>query len=198
MPTSLFSRPKRRAAPSPRKGARGFATDQRGSTAIEFAAVAAPFIYMIMGGIEIALVNLTYSSVQNGMHTAMRVIQTGEGGCMDVDAVKTEICASVKTATSGLCGDSLRISLEELDAFTAARADTSGSFTDLADAVAMGESNSVMMLQVVYQWDAMTPLLDKISGGRDGYMYLRNSIAFKNEPFGDLAGCVAGGGGDAV
>ena len=55
-----------------------FRADRRGATAIEFAAVSAPFLLLMLGIMTIGLQYFTTTSLENGVTQASRKIRTGQ------------------------------------------------------------------------------------------------------------------------
>ena len=55
-----------------------FGADRRGTTAIEFGAVAAPFLMLMLGIITVGLQFFTTTSLENGVAQASRKIRTGQ------------------------------------------------------------------------------------------------------------------------
>ena len=168
-----------------------FRRDTRGVTAIEFALVIGPFLALTMGTIEVALVHLMRSSVSNALESASRSIYTGAAGCATTQSIKTSICKRVGMQNEATCMGNIKVILEELDDFDGVRTTADANFDNIQDTVDAGEAESRMLLRTYYKWEVMFPLLSETLGGQDGVIILGNSTAFKNEPFGDNAGCNA-------
>lgn len=166
-----------------------FRRDTRGVTAIEFAFVIGPFLALTMGTIEVALVHLMRSSVSNAVENASRSIYTGAAGCATTQSIKTAICDRVAMQNETSCMANLKVILEELNDFDGTRTTADADFDKITDSVDPGESESRMLLRTYYKWEVMFPLLSESLGGADGVIILGASTAFKNEPFGDNAGC---------
>lgn len=174
-----------------RKRARNFRRREDGVTTIEFAFIIGPFLLLMFGTLEIALVHLMRSSVSNAVEGAARPILTGTAGCATVETVKTEICNRITLRNETSCKANIKVILEELSDFNGARISPAAEFTDIEDAVDPGESESVMLLRTYFNWDIVFPLLSDALGGGDGRLLLRSTTAFRNEPYGPDSGCQA-------
>ena len=174
------------------KNLRRFKTKRDGVSTIEFAFVIGPFLLIMFGTMEVALIHLMRSSVANAVEGASRPIYTGTGGCATVTSVKQEICSRIAMKSEDACQANLKVILEELNGFNGARSNPGNDFNSITDAVDPGESESVMLLRTYFNWDVMFPLLEVPLGGQDGALVLSSTTAFKNEPFGANNGCQPG------
>jgi len=172
-----------------RRRAGRFRRDTRGVTAIEFAFVIGPFLALTMGTIEVALVHLMRSSVSNAVESASRSIYTGAAGCATTQSIKTSICERIGIQNETSCMANIKVILEELDGFDGERTTADTDFDSIQESVEAGEAESRMLLRTYYKWEVLFPLLSESLGGGDGVIVLGNSTAFKNEPFGENAGC---------
>ena len=168
---------------------RRFARERKGSTAIEFAAIIVPFLMMIFGTLEIALIHLTRTSISNAMEIESRPIMTGEAGCISLDAFKTGMCSNMGIAGAGGCMPNMKMSLEELSSFAANPAPDPSDFGAVNENMDHGQGGSVMLLRTYHRWDVLFPFLDKALGGDDGEVMLVSHLAFRNEPFAPPLGC---------
>ena len=71
---------------------------ERGTTAVEFAFVGAPFLYLLMVIFETGLMLFAEYAIQNGTANAARMIRTGEvqSGSMTPEKFKEEICTNLE------------------------------------------------------------------------------------------------------
>lgn len=71
---------------------RTFARDSQGATAIEFAFVVGPFIFLIAGIVEVGFMLFTEYTLQNAVQEASRQIKSGDMTTATSVQFKTEIC----------------------------------------------------------------------------------------------------------
>ena len=74
---------------------RGWRRDQRGSTAVEFALVALPFLFILFSITEVCVANAVSAALDNATNLAARQIMTGQltlSGTAATTAFKTKVC----------------------------------------------------------------------------------------------------------
>jgi len=160
-----------------------------GATAVEFALVGLPFLALIFAIIELALIFLVSTSLDNATDNAARAIRTGQlqtKGGATATSFKTTICDNLGWLAS-TCGANLAVDVR-----------TYANFNDISlsdpivnktfDAGALtfspGNPEDIVVVRAYYQWTLFTPLLsgavEKLSGGKT---LLTSTLAFRNEPY---------------
>jgi Flp pilus assembly protein TadG len=170
----------------------GFASDQRGATAVEFALVVGPFLMMMFGIINTGLYYYSVNCVDRGVDTAARQIRTGEAqkAGMTVSQFKTLICNS---ATSYVTCSNLSLKMQFANDWSGIAADSCVSAGSLAagtgqpaDSLStyVGAQEKVVMITACYKWTTsrLLPFL-KLSSFSDGSMLIQSATAFKTEPY---------------
>lgn len=174
-----------------------FKADEAGSSAVEFAIVATPFLMFIFGLVGCALYFFTTSSIENGMDRTSRLIRTGEAVTdkMTVDQFKQDICSSaghwidctklqifVQSYSDGWTGlNSAKPQPCVEDNGTIVMNPAPG--TDLI-AIYSGAASDVVVVTACYKWNftAKLPFL-KLGNMADGSMMLQTATSFRSEPY---------------
>ena len=171
----------------------GFWRARDGATAVEFALVAAPFFALLFGIIELGLIFLVQSSLENATSEAARTIRTGQfqtGGASTQAAFKTAICNNFPWLQSD-CANNLSVDVETFASFasvTAPNPVTAGVFNPAALQFTPGGPGQVVSVRAYYQWPLIVPLMDQalqpISGGK---FLITSTAVFCVEPYGSTA-----------
>lgn len=167
---------------------RRFLGARRGSTAVEFALVALPFITLMFGTLELGLVFMVSTTLDNATDTAARTIRTGQlqsaGGT--AASFKTAICNEMSWLGSS-CSTNLHVDVRTFTSFAnVAIPDptTNGAFDNAKTTFVPGGGEDIVLVRVYYEWSLITPLLNQgmenLSGGK---RLISATAAFRNEPF---------------
>lgn len=179
--------------------ARGFARDDRGVTAIEFAILALPFFTIITAILETALVFLAGQILDSAVNDSSRLIRTGQAQtstpAYDAAAYREAICAGLYNMFDcDLADDKLRVNVTVISDFGAVALgyplktgeDCKKDDCDwtLSDGYQPGKGGDVVLVQAYYKW----PIVVNLPGFNfqtlpDGTRLLGASRVFRNEPF---------------
>ena len=167
-----------------------FARDRDGAAAVELALVATPFFMLLFGIIELALIFLVSSSLENATMEAARTIRTGQlqtGGSATASAFKTAICNNFGWLQSD-CSANLSVDVRTFATFqsvTAPQPVTNGVFNPAALTFTPGGPTDIVVVRAYYQWPLIAPLMDQalqqLSGGK---VLITSTATFRNEPYG--------------
>jgi Flp pilus assembly protein TadG len=153
----------------------------RGATAVEFAFVAPVLVFSILSLVEIGMLGMMTSGVNNAVVETSRRIRTGrDDAAADATAFKDQICARLGGSLTA-CRARLQISVQTFprfaDAAAVAAAAPNGSYN-------RGAAGDIIVVKANYSWPLMTPFL-ATTNGRDGptSVVIASRVAFKNEPF---------------
>ncbi len=170
-----------------RRAARSFAEARSGVAALEFALVAAPFLFMLFAIIEIAMVMFASAALETATEDAAREIRTGRFGGGDAAAFKEDVC---NRAVMINC-DRLYIDVRTWANFSAINpSNPVGENGELDDSdfgfdTAAAREHEIVLVRVFYDWQVLTPMLgmgfSNMSGNR---RLITAAVAFRNEPFG--------------
>ncbi|MDR3512166.1 MAG: pilus assembly protein [Caulobacteraceae bacterium] len=165
------------------------AEGRRGSAAVEFAMVALPFLALIMGILEISMIYLVSTTLENATADAARQIRTGQlqtaGGATSAGFVTT-ICGELTWLGSN-CSNNLHVDVRTFASFsniTQASPIKNGVIDTTALQFTPGTAGQIVLVRAFYQWTLFTPLLDGIAAQMNGgSTLLTATAAFKNEPY---------------
>ena len=166
--------------------------DCSGSSAIEFAIVAAPFLVLVFLVLQVGIIYLANGALENAVAQGARLIRTGDAQAQNFDAgrFKTEVC---KYLTALLSCDRLNLDVRTFANFGGADLtnplDGSGNLKT-AFSYQPGVGGQVVIVRAFYDWDFPTKLPKAISGMQvslsnmsNGDLLLIATQAFRNEPF---------------
>jgi hypothetical protein len=184
---------------------RGFARDEKGAVAIEFALLALPFFAIIFAILETSIVFFAGQILDSAVQDASRKVRTGQaqtasGGnpAWDSEDFREAICEGLYTMTD--C-DNLRIRVEVVSTFAdavmvAPVSDecATGIVEDeeeevdcewtLEEEFLPGNGSEIVMVQAHYKWPTMIDLPGvNFATLGDGTRLLSAVRIFKNEPF---------------
>ena len=168
---------------------RAFAMAQGGAAAVEMALVAMPFFMLLFGIIELALIFLVSSSLENATAQAARTIRTGafqNGGAATSSAFKTSICNAFGWMQAD-CTSNLFVDVRTFATFasiTAPQPIQNGAFNAAALACNPGAPGDIVVVRAYYQWPLIAPLmsqaLQQLNGGKT---LITSTATFRNEPY---------------
>ena len=182
---------------------RGFRKDDSGATAVEFAFVGAPFLFLLIATLETGLTFLSEYAVQSATTSAARMIRTGQVQDQGFSKAqfKTELCGRLPSLVD--C-DRIYINVEVRNNFSDAsdRSETSGD-GELGDAITAGSAfepgaaGEIVIVETFYEWDLFTPYIMELlalNGTSAAQPYwlanhgekkhlIRGVAVFRNEPF---------------
>jgi Flp pilus assembly protein TadG len=173
-----------------RKGLLGrFVKSKDGVTAIEFAMVGGPFLYLLCVIFETGLMLFSEYIIENGVARAARMIRTGQVQINNISAsqFKTEICG--KLATYLDCTNNLHVDVRKFADFSSISLPNAFNGQELSTDVTTsakfqpGVALEVVVVRVYYEWDLFVPGLSKLGNLSGGRRALSAGAAFRNEPY---------------
>lgn len=174
-----------------------FVRDQRGASALEFALVAAPFIFLLLAILQIAYVYIANYALDSAVANGARLIRTGQVQTQGFDAAKfkQEMCKGLVGPLS--CGR-LLLDVRSYDSFKSAAAGLTPALDDEnninADvAFNPGGPEEVVIVRAFYplEMNSIFPVflpeqgydLGYLRNMADGDRMLVSTAAFRNEPY---------------
>jgi Flp pilus assembly protein TadG len=171
--------------------------DETGFTAVEFAAVAMPFVLMLFGILSVCLYFFTNSTFENAVWQASRVIKTGQfqqgtgayAGLSTEDrkkAFKAALCA--KTPPFIDCNKAIVVVQSNTGGFGSISPPScvkDGAIIEQDKAgFDAGGASSVVLVTACYPWQfgGNLPFI-KLGNLADGALLIQASVAFRTEPF---------------
>ena len=168
----------------------GFLRAREGATAVEMALVATPFFLMLMGIVELGMIFLVASSLENATAQAARTIRTGEmqtAGGATASTFKTTICNNFGWLQSD-CLANLSVDVRTFSSFasvTAPQPVTNNTFDATKLTFSPGGPGDIVVVRAYYQWPLIAPMmtqaLQQLNGGK---ALLSSTATFRNEPYG--------------
>ncbi len=165
-----------------------FAAERRGSTAVEFAMIAAPFFFLIFGLLEVCLLFVMSTVLEHAVAEASRPLRTGQAQTagMTQEDFRLVVCSELFDLLN--CAANLHIDVRVLNDFgampTGAPLDADGNFTEAGFGFAPGGANEIVTVRAFYEWELITPgisfPLKNMAGNKH---LLQTSSVFRNEPF---------------
>ncbi len=164
--------------------------DVRGGEAIEIAIVWAPFLALLFALLELGLVFMVSTTLENATDEAARKIRTGElqttGG--NAATMKAGICAEMAWL-AGACTSKLNLDVRTFTSF----ANQSTPPDPVADGVVTpanfcfdpGGAGSIVLVRAYYTWRLILPVLNaglKTVGAGDNRLIMA-ATSFRNEPY---------------
>ena len=169
----------------------GFARDQRGATAVEFALLALPFFSIVGAILETSVVFLSSQVLESAVEDTGRLIRTGQarGVIMSSDDFKSRVCDRVY----GLFGDcsGLHVEVQTIEEFDEVSISAPIDWSCQVDCLwtrpetyTSGDTSKIVVIQVYYKWPIILSLGDMTLANLPGQKRLLGSSAvFRNEPY---------------
>ncbi len=168
---------------------RSLILSERGAAAVEMALVAVPFLMLLFGIVEIGLIFMISTSLENGMDLAARTIRTGQlqtAGGATAASFKTTICNSFGWFQAD-CNTNLAVDVRTYSTFasvTAPQPVQNKVFNNAALTFTPGTPNDIVVVRAYYKWTLIAPFfnqaLQQLNGG---VALLTATAAFRNEPY---------------
>jgi Flp pilus assembly protein TadG len=179
----------------PRRGASllaRFMGNRKGTTAIEFTALAIPFCLLVFAILESCISFAGQQLLANATDDIARQIRTGQLKAADLDETRLHdlLCARLEVLVAQGC-PGLYFDLEQYNTFAdAAQVRTKytadGDLDTTGFKVDPGPSMTKNMLRVYYKWPVITDFMSKsLSNLKDGKILHFATVTWQNEPFSD-------------
>jgi len=159
---------------------------REGSAAVEFGMVALPFCLMIFAILELGLVFVTDSILENATIETGRLVRTGQASAQNMTAeqFKTSLCGRM-SIFSGDCAVRASVDVRAIPQFATTPPDptASGTFDDASLTYATGAPGDLILVRVWYRQPLLTTFMAQgLSRLNDGAALLTATTAFRNEP----------------
>ncbi|MBN8938199.1 MAG: pilus assembly protein [Rhizobiales bacterium] len=172
---------------------RRFRRDDKGATAIEFAFVVGPFLFLIFATIEVAMVFFASQLLETATADTARLILTGQAQTANFDktAFKNAVCDKVKVLMS--CAN-INIDVQTAASFSAANTSSpartsTGAVNYSSMSYNQGAGGDIVVVKVFYEWPVLMPTFGLSVGDLpNGKRLIMSTAAFRNEPFSTSSG----------
>jgi Flp pilus assembly protein TadG len=172
---------------------RQYKRDDTGATAVEFAIVGIPFVFALIGLIEVSLMYAANSLLQDSTSSAARLIRTGQVQ-QNIDnpeaMFRDELCS---IASVFLDCNRIQYEVISLDGGFADVESTPPMFDNDGNLMSQGFSpggvNDVVLIRTVYFFPLMTPLIGSLlADGPNQTKFMMSTAVFQTEPYEFVAG----------
>ena len=173
----------RRASP------RRFARHQRGSVAVEFGLIMLPFLALMFGIMETALVFFADQTLETAVADSARLIMTGQAQTQNLTAAtfKNAVCARIYGLFN--CQAGVYVNVQTYSSFGSITytppIDTNGNLKTTSFVYQPGGPGDIVVVQLFYQWPIYVSLmnLNKLSNMTNNNRLRVATAAFRNEPY---------------
>jgi len=150
--------------------------------------VAAPFFFMIFAVLELGLVFLIDSTLENAVMSASRIVRTGRAETEGVSDAqfKTALCAQMSVFETD-CKTRADVDVRIMPRFSAGTPDSpiKNGEMDKGDLdYDIGGPGDLMLVRVWYSQPLVTPFMSQaVSRLKSGAIVISVATAFRNEPY---------------
>ena len=173
------------------QGSRGgfvarLADSREGSAAVEFGMVALPFCLMVFAILELGLVFVTDSVLENATIETGRLVRTGQASAQNMSAAqfKTSLCGRMSIFGPD-CATRATVDVRVVPQFASVPPDpmAGGTFDTASLTYSNGNPGDLIVVRVWYRQPLLTTFLAQgLSRLNDGAAMLTATTAFRNEP----------------
>lgn len=161
---------------------------REGATAVEFALIALPFFFMMFAILELGLVFVVDTSLENAVAESGRLVRTGQAQSAGMTRAqfKDEVCGRMSIFANN-CDARLDLDVRVLPRFTGANPPdpvNDGEFDDTGLRFESGQPGDIILISGWYRHPLVTPFLSQALARLEGNTALVvSTTAFRNEPF---------------
>lgn len=163
-----------------------FSRDRSGSTIVEFALIALPFLALIFAILQTALIFFSSQVLDSGLQDAARLIRTGQAQQQQFSAnqFKQAVCDEILGLLN--CEDGLIIDVRTWDNFRDADVGvpiTNGEI-DNNFIFDPGGRGDIVVVRAFYEWPIVLPTMNAdVAILKNGKFLISSAATFRNEPF---------------
>lgn len=177
--------------PKPRRNPlQRFLKANRGAVAVEFAIVLLPFLVLMFATVELGMVFMTSSTLQNATDEAARRIRTGEFQATNTTKAqfKSLVCQNMSWLSGG-CPTNLAVDVQTFSNFGGiggAAAIDPTNYNPNNTCWSAGQAGDIVLVRTYYKWKIFTPFLDQSlvnMGNGSGMRLITAAASFRNEPW---------------
>jgi Flp pilus assembly protein TadG len=170
-----------------RMSVRRFRRDEKGTTAIEFGLVAAPFFALLFAVIETAFVFFAGQALEIAVADSSRLIMTGQAQSQNFSEqqFKNAVCSRLSAMFD--CQGNIHIDVRSYSGFGGVN--MSKPINDQGELVQdftynPGNAEDIVVVRVMYEWPLRVPMLGlNLADLSNGKRLLMATAAFRNEPY---------------
>lgn len=183
--SSLIGRASRRVIRTLRR----FGREKRGSAAVEFAAVAAPFFYLMFAMCETAMIFVAQTSLDMAVADVQRLVRVGavQDGRMGQTQVRNVMCARMQQFMITDCATALVLDIDTFPDFGSVALSNpvrNGAIDPAQVSYDPGGPESIVLVRAYYTWKINTPMFEGILANmNDGKRILTSATLMRVEPY---------------
>ena len=173
---------------------RRFVKTERGATAVEFAIVGGPFLYLMFAILELGLVFWSSQVLETAVANASREIYTGQFQTSAANANKTDaqLAAQFKTNMCNYvkalfdCNAEVSVDIRTAASFSSAnsqQATNNGNYDTSNYGYQRVGTRQIGVVTAAMQYKLITRVLPSSSGMPSGYRLIMATSTFKTEPY---------------
>ncbi len=162
--------------------------DTSGATAVEFALVILPFLWVVVGIMELALLMYFSNGIEHGVERAARLVRTGQAykNTLSQEQFRDYVCRYALWTSK--CNTGLKIEVKSFPDFASVSLDQPTYDQDgnliLPETYDIGGPRQVVVVRAFYKWSFMTILGGGLLGKTpDNSILIGAATTFRNEPF---------------
>ncbi len=169
----------------------------RGSSAVEFAMIAAPFFFLLFAILEVMTIFIMQTTMESALSTEARKIRTGQAQSGSSPITQSQFKANICTKLMGLgdCTNRLFVMVQAMNTAPGTALPTPWADGSLTPGSADDEpyqnstQGQIVIVRAYYMWPIITPGLNGVLSNYSSTAlgnYNRVIVAtsaFKNEPF---------------
>ena len=166
-----------------------FSRGRGGSTAVELAVLAMPVLGLLFGIVELGMIYLISTTLDNATTDAARQIRTGQlqtAGGATATSFGTVVCNEMSWLGTN-CAANLSVDVRTYSTFSStsiAEPITNGQFSSGSLVFQMGGPGNIVLVRTFYPWTIVTPFLDgSVANLSNGKMLIESATTFRNEPY---------------
>lgn len=166
-----------------------FGKNDKGVTAIEFAMVGGPFLYLMGCIFETGLMLFSEYAIENGVAQAARMIRTGQVQTQGMTAsqFKQQVCGRLASFLD--CANNLHVDVRKFTAFKDVKLPDAIKNEELTVDVTAGAKfdtggpMEVVVVRAYYEWQLFMPNISQLANLSGNRRLLTSGAAFRNEPY---------------
>ncbi len=163
-----------------------FSRDRSGSTVVEFALIALPFLALIFAILQTALIFFSTQVLDSGLQDAARLIRTGQAQQQNFSATqfKQAVCGEIHGLLD--CENGLVIDVRTWDNFGSADVGLPITDGELDEDFMFdpGGRGDIVVVRAFYEWPVVLPTMNaNVANLKNGRFLISSAATFRNEPF---------------
>jgi Flp pilus assembly protein TadG len=160
---------------------------EEGTTAIEFALLAIPFITVALGIVELAIMYASATLLEGATNTASRMMRTGQLQQVAVadqeNTFRNAICSYARVLIR--CDE---VVIESIPLASYSDFDSAAPVYDedgnmVSQGFTSAGSDDIVLIRVAYRYTMMTPFIGTLLAGPDNSRLFMSTIVLQTEPY---------------